>query len=149
MKAAIIDFKRTLWDPDNSNLFPGAEELLQSLQKEKIKLALVTAASNRKKREILIKPIASFFNVIKIVNEKSPPEFQDILKTFQVKPSETIVIGDKITHEIAIGNLLGMTTIRLKSGKYTEEEPQNENEKPTYSFSNLEQIRIFLNNKLL
>ena len=58
MKTAIIDFNRTLWNPDTNNLIPGAQELLQLLKGKEIKLALISAASDKKERQILIKSIS-------------------------------------------------------------------------------------------
>ena len=149
MKTAIIDFNRTLWNPDTNNLIPGAQELLQLLKGKEIKLALISAASDKKERQILIKSISSFFDVIKVVSEKSPQLFEEIIQNFNTKPTETIVIGDRIKGDINIGNRLGMKTIRLKAGKYAQEEPLTKNENPNYSFTSLREITTFLNETIL
>src|SRR3989344_1083266 len=124
MKAAIIDFNRTLWNPETNDYIPNTRELLQTLKDKGLKLALVSFKENYAERLKLIIPLTSFFDIVKIVDEKTSLVFKEIITDFNATTTETLVIGDKISDEIKIGNLLGMTTIRLKSGKYAEEEPQ-------------------------
>ena len=147
MKAAIIDFNQTLFDPEKNEFVEGAFSLLQFLRWKGLKLVLLSI--QELEREEKISPISSFFEVIRIVEEKTLAEFKSILSLLDVSPSDVIVIGDSILEEILLGNQLGMMTIRVRQGKFAKDLPSSPQEEAQISVDNLLEVISFLNAKKL
>ena len=66
--------------------------------------------------------------------------YKKVLKEFKVKPDEVLCVGDRINDEIFHGNKLGMTTVRIKKGKYKDKKPKNKLEKANKTINNLSEI---------
>lgn len=147
MKAAILDFSRTLWDPDKKVLVEGTAELLDLLKEHEVKLALISATQEEARWEEL-KPIKQYFSVVKVIPKKSRELFEELVQGFGVAASEVLVIGDKIAAEIVLGKQLGMQTIWLRRGKHANTLPLTSEEEPHFTFFSLEEIRMFLEGKL-
>lgn len=144
MKAFIFDFNRTLFDPERNRIEEDAFPLLEFLKGERCQLALLSVGN--KERESQIQPIASFFDTIKVVSDKSERCFLEIAQQLAIKPSDIIVIGDRVRREIVFGKECGMTTIWLRQGKFSMETPQHNFEKPDFVFTSLSEITMFLKN---
>ena len=144
MKAIIFDFNRTLFDPDENKIEDDAFPLLELLKGKGCKLALLSVGDED--RESQIQPIASFFDAIMIVSDKSERCFLDIAQRLAVKPSDIIVIGDRIKREIVLGKKCGMMTIWLQRGKFSTEIPLTHREQPDYVCTGLSDITMFLKN---
>ena len=144
MKAAIFDFNRTLWE-DGAYL-NGALDLLQSLKKKGLKLAVISSVKEHEvpEREQLIKPIEPLFHSINVVTGKSKEVFKSVAEDLGVSHSEVLVIGDKVNNEIKYGNQLGMKTIWLKRGKNAEELPITKESQPHHTVNSIEQLRDLL-----
>lgn len=139
MKTIIFDWKRTLYNPDDKTLIPGTRELLEVLQIKNIPLILIGKGSNEMYDEVERLGIKDFFTQI-IFREgpKDPNIFHQFIQ--EDKPKETIVIGDRVRSELALGNSLGATTIWIKQGKFAIEEPENEAQIPTHTVTSLSQV---------
>ncbi len=146
MKAVILDFNRTLFDPDTNQLFPESFSLLQELKNKNFDLALISIGAEN--REEQIKPISSFFKIIKIVKEKNAKDFLEIVQELKSSPQEFLVIGDRVRGEIKIGNSLGMKTIWIRWGKFSSELPLL-GEEPDLTLNNLSELITFLKEKEL
>jgi len=144
MKAAILDFNRTLFDPDSSAFIEGTIPLLYLLKSRGIKLVLISL--EEKGRTEQIKPISSYFDFILLPKEKTREEFQKVLQELRLPAGKVVVIGDYVREEITFGNQLGMTTIRVKQGKYASMTSTIPEEQATVTVSNLYQVISFLNN---
>ena len=138
MKAAIIDFNRTLFDPEKNKLIEGAIPLLQFLKSKKVVTVLLTREESE--REDKIKFISCLFNRIVVVKEKTQKEFENIISLLKMDSSEIVVIGDYIKEEITFGNRLGMTTIRVRQGKFADEGPSTPDEKASITVSGLAEV---------
>src|SRR3989344_5246210 len=138
MKAAIIDFNRTLFDPEKNKLIEGAIPLLQFLKSKKVVTVLLTREESE--REDKIKFISCLFNRIVVVKEKTQKEFENIISLLKMDSSEIVVIGDYIKEEITFGNRLGMTTIRVRQGKFADEGPSAPDEKASITVSGLAEV---------
>jgi len=144
----ILDFNRTLFDPEKNQFFPETENLLNLLKNRGYKLTLI-AIEKSEERLKRISVIKSYFDFIKIVKEKKESDFKEILEKFNCQPQEAIVIGDRVKIELKIGNKLNINTIWIKQGKFSTETPEEENEVPKLVFKNLAQLITFLNNETL
>lgn len=76
-----------------------------------------------------------FQHIIFAKGDKDPQVFIPFIS--KNNPKETILIGDRVRSELLIGNQLGATTIWVKQGKFAAEEPEVEEQQPTYTVLNL------------
>lgn len=107
-----------------TSLQPGAVETLKELQKLKLKVGLCTISSEVATNYILQRfKIAEYFQAVvsrdKVALVKPNPEqLETALKSLDVKPIDTIVVGDSVTDmqsakdlkAIAVGILTGIAT---------------------------------------
>jgi len=78
--------------------------------------------------------------------EDKKEKFEEIIN--ETKGIKTYVIGDRIDSEIHYGNELGLDTIRILRGKYSNMIPEYESQKPTYEIFDLINLETILyNNK--
>jgi FMN phosphatase YigB (HAD superfamily) len=137
----ILDYNRTVFDPDTNALYPGTSEALSMLASN---FDLFLVSTNKPERMQAIKDlgIEGFFKRIYFVDEKSDALFEEIAGT--QNSITIIVVGDSIRNEITIGNRLGYVTVRFKRGKFADEIPQNKDEHPDFEITALwELIAIF------
>lgn len=143
MKTIIFDWKRTLYDPDEKNLIPGAIELLNFLKHKNIPLVLIGKGTQEMHDEVKRLGIKKYFTYILFREGVKDPNMYIpfIDNNF---PKDTIFIGDRVRSELAVGNSLGATTIWVKQGKFAGEEPESENQKPTFTVLSLPAIKAIL-----
>jgi putative hydrolase of the HAD superfamily len=146
IKGAIIDFNRTLYDPESSSLIPGAIDVLERLTNEGIKLCLISKRTKEERREQISElGLDKYFLDIQVLeDDKSQESFERCVRIMSLNPSEIAVLGDRVKKEIYLGNKLGMRTIWYKSGKFASELPQNKDEEPQYTITRLEEIFQYL-----
>ena len=133
----IFDYNRTLFNPDENKLYDGVYELLEKLYKE-FSLFLFSYDEFGRDKFMKDSKIERFFKNVALVNEKSETNMLQLVEAF---PAEiTLVVGDSLRDEIAIGNELGYETVWLKKGKFASETPRKEKEKPKYTIHALEEI---------
>lgn len=143
MKLTIIDFNRTVYDPDTGALVPGALSLLQSLS---ARMPVVLVSRNEPGRGDILNDlgIASFFSETIFTSAKSPELFLEIMERHRTHPQATLVIGDYISEEIAHGNIAGARTIRLKRGKFKGHMPKRPEEEAWRTVDDLSEIEGLL-----
>ncbi len=136
IKIIIFDWKRTLYDPDTKLLNPGALDLLEFLKGKNIPLILIGKGGEDMEEEVNRLRVRKYFQKTVFAEGDKDP---DIFAPFILKdsPKETIFIGDRVRSELEIGNRLGATTVWVKQGKFADEEPEIENQKPDYKVSDL------------
>lgn len=139
IKGIIFDFNRTLYDPDNHRVFRGVRGLLGRLYK-KFSLSLVTTEAVDRSYVLEGNKLVSFFKCIESVDEKTPEIFLECCREMQLEPSEVVAVGDRIRGEIVAANKAGMKTIWLKRGKFANEFPENDNEKPNFIIADLKEL---------
>lgn len=107
-------------------LYPEAEHLLNALQKQEIKLGLVTNGNVEAQRnKVRLLGIEKYFSTIIYArelgkeNEKPNPEVYRItLEASRSKPEETICVGDNPYTDFLGAKKLGIRTVRLLSGEF-------------------------------
>lgn len=148
----IFDLDDTLYDTSkrlddvtpnfcDMKLYGDAKNFLETSKDEKI---LVTYGKRDiQERKIDTLNIRGYFSEI-IISETSEDKlncFNNILKKRRtIGAKDIFVVGDRIDSEIKYGNMLGMTTIYLKRGKYMKLKPSDENEIPKYTIKSLEEL---------
>ncbi|USN53238.1 MAG: HAD family hydrolase [Candidatus Nomurabacteria bacterium] len=133
----VFDFNRTLYDPAQGALVPGALEVLARLQR-RYTLALFSRAIPTRTELIRSLGLASFFSEIVVSRRKSQRELQRIVKGCAI--GNSFVIGDRVRKEIALGNRLGLQTVWVRQGKFASELPRSAEEQPTFTVSRLQDI---------
>ena len=130
-KAIIFDFYRTIFDPETNSLDPGALEILGGLGR-KHKLFLVSTGGKERKKLIDSFQLKRFFvKILVLEKEKRKEDFLYCLKGIKCRLKETVVIGDALSSEIAVGKSLGMKTVWFKNGIFATQTVSEEN-KPDY-----------------
>ncbi len=147
----IFDWKRTLYDPDSKTLINGAKALLAFCKGKNIPMILVGKGGEDMQQEVDRLGVLGYFREIVFAEgEKDPQVFK---KYFSSDPKKTIFIGDRNRSELEIGKKLGATTIWVKQGKFSVEEPENENQKPDYTVLSLHdcirQLQVFLLSRMI
>ncbi|MBI4147032.1 HAD hydrolase-like protein [Candidatus Woesearchaeota archaeon] len=109
--------------------FPGVIDFLGSFPARKILLSRETDAGLQDVKIDALR-IRTYFDKIYFCRRNE--EKKNLLgKIQQEYSSEDIwVVGDRIDSEIQYGNELRMKTVRLRHGKYSQLEPQNDYQKP-------------------
>ncbi len=120
LKLVILDFNRTIWDPEGRAMVPGALKLLGLLRELGLRTVLVSAGEGA--RQDLVKSLAlsEFFDGTIFCLEKSARLFRDICSEQGVEPCDCCVIGDHIHHEIRAGNQIGALTIHVRAGLFAD-----------------------------
>lgn len=112
INAVLFDLDSTVM-PSKSGEYPQkVKELLNSL-KQNFAIAII---SNNKRKEYIEKVQSmSDFPVIGNANKPSPKVMQEFLRSINIAPNETVVIGDRPLTDVLAGKLLGAKTILVDS----------------------------------
>ncbi len=148
IKAVIFDWGRTLYDSENHNLFPQTKQTLELLKKRYI-LAIVTLASdgNSEKRRGIISSsgIEHYFSSIQCAQKDKDRLYEYTLVVLALNPWEVAIVDDRVVRGVKWGNHNGATTIWLKKGKFSCEEPAGDTGMPDHIISSIEDTcRILL-----
>lgn len=135
--------KNKYYNADFKNIDPYLDTIdtLEKL-KDDYKLVLITSGSKKQQnKKIDVLNIRNYFDYIFIddYNEKEHLISQTI-ELLKLKPEEIAVVGDRIDHEIEIGNRLGMKTIKISRGKFVGLQPENSYQEPKYAIENISDI---------
>jgi len=76
------------------------------------------------------------------ITKPDPGYFEAILKKCKCKPEESVMVGDRIDKDIIPAKMIGMKTIRVKTGIHKNQEPRIPDEIPDLSVNKIEEIRI-------
>lgn len=152
IEGIIFDFNRTIYDPRVSGPSRGAIELLESLY-EDYKLCLVSCLISGISKEERCEQIVSlwlnkYFKFIQVIEgEKTIADFRECLRIMELEPQKVLVVGDRVTSEICLGNQLAMTTVWYKSGKFSTLKPENELQEPDHTIIRLDEVKQYLAGK--
>lgn len=130
-KAIILDFNRTVYDPNTDSLVDGVLDFLEKY-KGRFKLALICKGDKNRHEHFEQLGIKKYFDYIEIVPEKTKDVFLDCIKRLSASPELTWVIGDRVRLEIKIAKSLGMNTIWLRRDKFENDLPMKEVEAPHF-----------------
>lgn len=112
VNAVLFDLDSTVMPSKSGEYPPEVKELLHSL-KQNFVIAII---SNNKNKDYIAKVQSiSDFTVVGNAGKPSPAKMKEFLKTVNVLPSQTVVIGDRPLTDILSGKLLGAKTILVDS----------------------------------
>jgi FMN phosphatase YigB (HAD superfamily) len=139
----IFDWKQTLYDPDRICLIDGAADVLDYLKSKKLDMFLVGKGNDDMKREVERLGAREYFEDIFFTDgEKQPKHFEQFTRNHT--GASVLVIGDKLSSEIKVGNQIGAQTIQVKQGKFSANEPENKDQEPDYVVTNLAELKKML-----
>ena len=137
----IFDYNRTIFDPEKNELYSGVFEMLKRLA-GKHELFLISRNEPSRKDKFEKLGIKNYFKKIRFVDEKNAETFKELISDSK----NVLVVGDSIRDEIKTGNNLGLITVRLKNGKFSNEISVSLEEKPTFNISEITELeKIILN----
>ncbi len=147
IKAAIFDFNRTVYDPENDVLSDGVLNILQKFLDSGLKMCLLSKKSREDRRQQISNlGLDKYFVDIQVIDEKNINHFKQCLDKMNVLPEEVIVIGDQVRKEIKLGNEIGMTTVWYKMGKFADRMPEMELEEADYIIDDLSNLNEVIEN---
>lgn len=129
-KIIIFDLFRTLYDPDNDELFLGTKEVLVELKRRGFTLVLLTREEPGRNNIVHYFGLNDLFDQVIYTRHKSQEEFEKIIKENDADRAESYVVGDVVREEIVLGNQAGLKTVWLCAGKFSAHVPTSEQEKP-------------------
>lgn len=121
IKMFLFDLDSTVM-PSKSGKYPdNVVSLFESLS-QSFKIAVIS--NNKNKKYIEKVQSISNFPVIGNANKPSPKVMKEFIASLEIKPNETVVVGDRPLTDILAGKLLGAKTILVDSiTKDTENKP--------------------------
>jgi putative hydrolase of the HAD superfamily len=149
-KAVVFDLGNTLVEEGSGSLLPFAVSVLKELKK-KYKLGLITNTLPETKREKIMSVlseagIGEYFDEVLVSSElgfgkPDPRIFHLMLSALNVKPEESIMIGNTISTDIFGGNGVGMLTVLIQP---EDEYNRSEWERPDYVIKSLDELNLIL-----
>lgn len=112
IKAVLLDVDNTITSYVSKTPFPGSIELIRSIEKEGIKVYIVS--NNRSKKRI--SAVAEKFSLpfVNIAMKPLPLGFIRAKLKLKVKFKECLVVGDQVFTDVLGANLCGMQSVLLE-----------------------------------
>ena len=143
VKAIIFDWGRTLFDSENSVLFPQTKQILEMMSQRYV-LAIVSLASDgnveKRKNIVCATEIETYFQSIRFSQTDKDSLYESTLVELALNPYEVAIVDDRIIRGIKWGNTRGAATIWLRKGKFAHEEPNEDTGMPTYIIQNIGEL---------
>ncbi len=144
----IFDWKQTLYDPESGELITGAQDVLRYLKQRNATLYLVGKGADDMHAAVVRLKVKPYFKDILFVGtEKHPDHYRPFINPSA--PSKTLIIGDKLNSEIEVGNIMGAITIQVRQGKFANDVPKNNNQRPDMIVSSLPELLPILDSYVL
>jgi putative hydrolase of the HAD superfamily len=130
--------------------FPDTIPTLLTLRQRGYKIGVITEGRSVKQWEKLISlGLQHFFHAVLISEEvqKEKPDveiFTTAAKRIGCKPSESVMVGDRLDKDILGAKAAGMTTIQILKGKYSDQRPTCLEAEPDYVVPELKGILSIL-----
>jgi putative hydrolase of the HAD superfamily len=126
--------------------YPDTVPVLLKIRESGYLLGAVSEGSSVKQWQKLIQlGVQHLFNSVAISEEIGESEvtirlFEKILGELNVSPKEAIFVGNKPDSDILSANKLGITTIRMRKGKFRSSEPTDVRMTPQFEVTKLSEI---------
>ncbi len=147
LKAIIVDWGRTLYDSERSQLFPDARNVLDRLSRQYL-LAIVALATDgdieRRLSVLHDEELERLFSVVLFAKSDKNSLYEQALAQLRLHASEVAIVDDRIIRGIAWGNEHGAVTIWIRRGKYMDEEPDQATGTATHTISELSDLNAIL-----
>jgi len=141
-----------LWEVTLKKL-PYLDEVLTELKKKGYRLGIITNTVTSREEHVRMAlrkiDVEKYFDVILTsvdVGHEKPDEriFMTALRKLKLKPKEAVMVGNRISSDIAGGNRMGMKTILFKWNQRYPEKITSLEEQPTCTIRSLKELPIML-----
>ena len=93
--------------------------------------------------------IRHFFDAVLVTpridaSKRDPAVFETVGERLSVPLSATAYVGDDPRFDSPVPNALGMTTVRVRRGRYTDREPASDAGRPDYEIESLDELPAVL-----
>jgi putative hydrolase of the HAD superfamily len=149
-KAIVFDLGNTLIEESSGSLLPFTASVLKELKK-KYRLGLITNTLPETRKEKIMSilsevGIGECFDEVLVSSElgfgkPDPRIFHLMLSALNVKPEESIMIGNTISTDIFGGNRVGMHTVLIQP---EDEYNRSEWERPDHVIKSLDELNLIL-----
>lgn len=139
----IFDFNRTLYDPDQHALVPGAVDLLKAARAKGYALILLGKAAASRTQLLDNLGITEYFAETMLVEDKTDAIFADFAHRYDADKAHSYVIGDRAQAEVKYGHRGGWRTIWLRAGKFANELP-DPGQEPDHTVTDLPSVAAML-----
>ena len=132
---------------------PYLDEVLTELDRKSFKLGIITNTITSREEHVRIAlrkiGIEKHFDLILTsvdVGHQKPDEriFTTALRKLRIKPYEAVMVGNRISTDIAGGNRIGMKTVLLKWNKRYNERITLPEEQPTRTIKSLRELPLVI-----
>jgi HAD superfamily hydrolase (TIGR01662 family) len=130
---------------DLFELRPGIDATLRALKARGLKLGLAANQPMRAIVQLEQHGIGHYFlnqgiSAVYGFRKPDPRLFLRACEDLGVEPSECIMVGDRIDNDIVPAKLLGMRTIRIRTGRHRDQQPRSWDEQPDREVDDAEGI---------
>ena len=139
-QAVIFDFNRTLFDPTVYALYHGAKPMLEDLAATR-RLFLYSRKAWDRSNLLATLGIDSYFEKTYFVERKTKENLDAILKSHELDPASTVIVGDMLEDEICVGGELGLTTVWFRQGIFGAEATGELICVPQHTVSTIDELR--------
>ena len=131
----ILDYNRTLFNPEADRLYEGVRGVLKGLSRENelLLISMNEPGRNERLKELGIK---NYFQKIVFVENKTKEIFESLSQGLK----DVVVVGDRVRSEISLGRQLGFTTIWVRQGKFSGELPEESSE-PDFIINDIRELQ--------
>jgi len=123
--------------------YPETESILSGLG-ERHRLGLITdgRGGHAKLRRLGIESLFDSVLVTPTIrrSKHDPTVFERVLGELSTDPERAVYIGDDPRVDFAVPNDLGMATVRLRRGRYTDIDPVSDDAMPDHEISQLDEL---------
>lgn len=136
-RIVIFDFMRTLYDPDQKALTPGAFEVLDTLHAAGVMLFMVSRKEGQRMSMLDQLGIETFFSQVFLVESKEKA-LHELVERYP--DDQKWIVGDRVCDEIRCGNEFSMITVWYKQGVFGTEHPRIVEEKPDFTIQDMKEL---------
>ena len=132
------------WNSDDEVVYPEAEDCLRSLSK-RYKIGIIANQNPGSKERLERIGLLKYIDLVIASAEEgvAKPDlriFQIALDRANCKPSEAVMVGDRIDNDIVPANIIGMKNVWIKQGFGKYFVPNSPEEEPNWTIITLNEI---------
>jgi putative hydrolase of the HAD superfamily len=110
-------------------LMQGTKQVLDELQGQAQLLLITKGDLNHQLKKVKESGLKDYFQVVKVVNEKSPETYSEILKEYQISPDQFVMVGNSIRSDVKPVLAIGGFAVHLAGHlSWSHEDDQLEEE---------------------
>ena len=115
----IWDWRSTLWDPFNHQLYPWVKDFFE--KNKDLKHILISFSIDYEKRygQIMQEGLAKYFTYISISLKRKREQFEEVFDKGIAIPEKSLIIGDNTNDEIKVAKDLGIDSVTI--GEFLKE----------------------------